>query len=75
METTNWFEVGKDAAENDLSRLVNNEKSEITECPWPIYSPEGVEWLRGWNSVSRNDAELMDRPDNHGNLFVASENR
>lgn len=78
MTTTNWFEIGKDAAISHLSEIENAHEEPcptVPECLWPIYSPEGVEWLRGWSSVAVDDPEMAERPEGHGNLFVAPENR
>lgn len=67
----NWFEEGKEMAVMYVSELSINEHADQPECPWPIYAPEGIEWMRGWNSIAQNEAILGMRPQNHGNLFIA----
>lgn len=74
MTKINWFEVGKGAAEEYVTRIVIQPKDDaFPDCPWPIYAPEGIQWLRGWNSVAMDDEDLKSRPENHGNLFLAQE--
>lgn len=79
---TNWFEEGAKAAHHYKQELIcwNKGGRMIFEpdCPWPIYSPEGTAWLRGWNSVSLlgdeenpNNPEM--RPMNKGHRFYPSD--
>lgn len=77
MKNTNWFEDGKDAAIDflELLELHNQKDQPIPECPWPIYAPEGIKWIQGWNSVAREDKDLRERPGVHGNLFMAEADR
>lgn len=79
MKKIDWPEEGKDAAISHLHEVetvVVEEFPDEPECPWPIYSPEGIQWLQGWNSIAVNwSDQLATRPPNHGNLFLAEADR
>lgn len=44
----NWLAEGKKAAEWSLK----NQMEPYPECPWPIHTPEGYQWMKGWNAVA-----------------------
>jgi hypothetical protein len=71
IENMRWFKEGREACRQfDMRCLVEGfDEDYIPECPWPIYSPEGIAWLRGWNS----ETEKLVRPGNSGNLFRATD--
>ncbi len=82
----NWFKEGVEAANRFDRQNVADPDKEIPrpECPWPIYAPEGVQWMRGWNSVSQITAEGFEErvtlrpcqegyPAEFGHLFYPSE--
>lgn len=69
-----WFNEGREAAELFLAQAVDSvidDQPDEPECPWPIYAPEGAEWLKGWNSVAdENDGRVIAyRPPGHGWMF------
>lgn len=60
-----WFKEGVEAANRfDLNHSYHTKSIPRPECPWPIYTPEGIQWMRGWNSVylltRDSDSEIED---------------
>jgi hypothetical protein len=70
-KNVNWFEDGRSAAfESELEAKESNDEAEETECPWPIHTPEGATWIRGWNSVAKGNDFLCMRMENQGWSFA-----
>lgn len=77
----NWFDEGVLAAQCYMGETLAEPDAEIPEpkCPWPIYTPEGIEWLRGWNSISDHTSGgvhqdiVLQRPVGHGSLFAPTD--
>lgn len=85
---TNWFEDGVKAASDYESEMYDFKHSDSSddlepseaECPWPIYTQEGTDWLRGWNSMCllgppRDEDGLLMRPFNAGFRFYPSDDQ
>ena len=68
-EINRWFKEGKWAAIQHEIDCESGMEEFFPECPWPIYSPEGSAWLRGWNSAVPDSRYLRARPQNRGWLF------
>lgn len=77
----NWINEGKEAAERYIFECMDDEEDvqSLTpsepECPWPIYTPEGADWLKGWNSLvdeqqgTAAEEYIVRRPQGAGWMF------
>lgn len=77
-----WFQEGKEVAEIYFDEANAAESLEDhpnePECPWPVHTPEGADWFRGWNSVTNEQGEIGReligrRPQGSGWMFEPSD--